>query len=127
MTRTWPRNLLWLARILGILFALFLGLFAFDVFGMEGSIWERIGAFLIHLIPTYLVLIAVALGWRWPWLGGLLFLALAALYLVLSLGQGMANVIIAGPAVVTGLLFLTGWAAGRTAPPGNDGSSLQPD
>ena len=127
MTKTWPRNLLWLARILGILFALFLSMFAFDVFEMSGSIWERIGAFLIHLIPTYLVLICVALGWRWPWLWGLLFLSLGALYLVLSLRLEMASAIIAGPTVVTGLLYLTGWAAGRTLPPGDESSSLQPD
>lgn len=127
MRTTWSPKLVRLARILGILFALFLSLFAFDVFEMEGSIWEKIGGFLIHLVPTYLVLIAVAIGWRWPWLGGLLFFALGALYLVVSPVNWTAILIITGSLVVIGILFLVGWAAGRTAPPGNEGGILQPD
>jgi hypothetical protein len=126
MTKTWPHNLLWLARILGILFALFLSLFAFDVFEMEGSIWEKIGGFLIHLVPTYLVLIAVAIGWRWPWMGGLLFFALGALYLVVAPVNWSAYALITGPAALIGVLFLVGWAAGRPSSPGSD-SRLQPD
>lgn len=126
MTKTWPRNLLWLARILGILFALFLSLFAFDVFGMEGSLGEKIVGFLIHLVPTYLVLIAVAIGWRWPWMGGLLFFALGALYLVVAPVQWSAYLVITGSLALIGLLFLLGWATGRASPPGDE-SSLQPD
>lgn len=126
MTKTWPQNLLRIARILGILFALFLSIFAFDVFEMGGTIWERVAGFLIHLIPTYLVLIAVALGWRWPWLGGLCFFALGALYLVIGPGPWIAYALITGPAVLIGVLFLAGWAAGRPSSPGSD-SMLQPD
>jgi hypothetical protein len=97
--------------VLGVFGALFLSLFAFDVFEMGGSFWQTVAAFLIHLIPAALVLVAAALGWRWPWVGGLLFFALGALYV-----WGFRNphpwswdVIIAGPAFLTGLLFLAGW------------------
>ena len=113
MNRQLQLVLLWTPRVLGVLGALFLSLFAFDVFEMGGGFWETVAAFLIHLIPTALVLLAVALGWRWQWVGGLLFLALGALYV-----WGFRNphlwswdVIVAGPTFLIGLLFLAGWVA----------------
>ena len=41
-------------------------------------------AFLIHLIPTGIVLVALAVSWRWEWVGGILFIALGMAYLVTS-------------------------------------------
>lgn len=105
------QGLLWAPRILGIFFALFLSIFAFDVFGMGGAFWETAAAFLIHLIPTALVLVAVALGWRWQWVGGLLFFALGVLYIVVTGDRGHWTwyAFIAAPLFLIGLLFLAGW------------------
>jgi len=35
--------------------------------------WETILALLIHLVPTGLVLVALAIAWRWDWAGTILF------------------------------------------------------
>mgnify|MGYP001138458901 CR=1 FL=1 len=105
------RILLWAPRKLGILFALFIALFAFDVFGQGYGMWGSIAAFLIHLIPTGLILIAVAVAWRWEWLGGLLFTALGMTYVVSAWGKfgWTAYLVVAGPCFLIAALFLVSW------------------
>ena len=98
--------LLWAPRVLGILFAIFISLFALDVFGAGYSVGETIFALFMHLIPTYLVIIALLIGWRWDWAGAAAFMALALLYLLMSRGQGL---VIAIPLAVIGVLFLLNW------------------
>ncbi|MCL4859123.1 MAG: hypothetical protein KJZ93_06935 [Caldilineaceae bacterium] len=108
---TLKRILFWAPRALGILFALFVSLFALDVFGVGYSFWETILALLIHLVPVYLILIALAIGWRWERVGSVLFVALGALYMITAWGQFAWGVylVIAGPAFLIGILFLVDW------------------
>lgn len=103
--------LLWAPRILGIIFALFISIFAFDVFGMGENVWQEIGGFLIHLIPAALVLVATALGWRWPWAGGALFTLFAVFYIVETYERAHWSwyVLIPGPLFIIGILFLAQW------------------
>jgi hypothetical protein len=105
------RVLFWTPRILSILFAVFISLFALDVFGEGYGFWKTLWALLMHLVPTSLVLIALVLAWRWEWLGGLLFLGLGTGYLLLAGNrvQWSALLFIAGPLYVVGLLFLVSW------------------
>lgn len=70
----------WTPRILGILFAVFISLFALDVFGEGYAFWETMVALLMHLIPTDLIVIVLVVAWRWERIGGVLFLALGALF-----------------------------------------------
>jgi hypothetical protein len=93
---------------LGLLFAIFISLFALDVF-MEGySFWETIWALLMHLIPTAIFLLALAIAWRWEWIGGVLFILLGILYIVLFWEPDGWEVylIISGPLFLLGTLFL---------------------
>ena len=105
------RTLFWAPRVLGLLFAAFISLFALDMFGAGYGFWEAIAGFLIHLIPTYLILIALAVAWRWEWVGALLFAALGTAYVVIAWGRfpWATYVIVSGPAFLIGALFLTGW------------------
>ena len=108
-----PRRILvWAPRALGILFAAFIGLFALDVFSEGYTFWEAVTGFLIHLVPTYLILIAVALGWRWEWLGAILFAALGAAYMVMAWGQFIWStyLFVSGPAFLVAALFLVSWS-----------------
>ena len=57
--------LYWSPRILGILVAILVSLFALDVFGEGYNFWEMIVALVMHLIPTFLILIALAVSWCW--------------------------------------------------------------
>jgi hypothetical protein len=113
--RTQQQTLLWAGRILGVALALFLSLFAWDVFEVEGSFWEKVGGFLVHLTPTWLVLLAVTQSWRWTWLTGVLLVGLAGLYVPLFRVPVSAYLMLSSPALASGALFLSGWAAGKQA------------
>jgi len=111
MKRPVKRLLFWAPRILCILFAVFVSLFALDVFGEDYGFWGTILALLMHLIPTGVILIVLAISWRWEWVGGVLFIALGVLYLVLAWGRlhWSAYLVISGPLFLVGVLFLINW------------------
>ncbi len=101
------KTLLWTPRILVMLFAVFISLFALDVFGVGYTFWETILAFLIHLVPTYLVVIALLVAWKWPRVGGSIFVLLGLWYIWMAWGKFIiwTYVIIAGPPILVGILF----------------------
>ena len=63
----------WLPRIICILAILFVSLFALDAFAPELTIWQQIGAFLIHLIPSFILLALLIIAWKWEFIGGIIF------------------------------------------------------
>ncbi len=64
----------WLPRIIGILAILFVSLFAADAFAPELSFWQQLGAFIIHLIPSFILLIFLIVAWKWEYIGGIIFI-----------------------------------------------------
>jgi len=111
MKRSVRRLLFWTPRILCILFAVFVSLFALDVFGEGYGFWETIVALLMHLVPTGIILVVLAISWRWEWVGGLLFVALGVFYFVMTKGRfdWLTYLIISGPLFLIGSLFLLNW------------------
>lgn len=109
MTSSARQLLLWGPRILGILLALFLGLFALDAFDEGKRFEEALPAFLIHAAPALLLLLVVTVSWRWEWVGGAVFITLAVLYCVTTLRRIDWILVIAGPLLVVGVLFLLSW------------------
>jgi hypothetical protein len=112
------RFLFWTPRILCILFAAFISMFALDVFNEHLGFWQTVLALLIHLIPTYLVLILLAVSWRWERIGGALLFALGIFYIVFSWGRFHWTVyaIIAGPLFLVGALFFLSWKFCKALP-----------
>ena len=96
--------LFWMPRILCILFALFLSVFALDVFNEGYGIGETILALFIHLTPTILIIVALVIAWRWEWVGTILFVFLSLLYLAMSRGKGW---LVSGPLLFIAVLFLS--------------------
>ena len=116
------RVLFWMPRGLGLLFAGFLSLFALDVVSAGYSFWETVAALLIHLISTAVLVIVLALSWRWPWVGAVGFMGFAAWYLATFWAQFPVSVylMLAGLPFLLGLLFLVDWwyrGALRMLPP----------
>ena len=110
MTRTSARLLLWAPRVLGIAVSLFIGMFALDAFGEGKPLSETIAAFLLHLVPALVLLLTVALSWRWEWVGGITFVTLATVYAVMvSSNHPDWMLVISGPLLVVGALFLWSW------------------
>lgn len=73
--------LYWIPRILGIISILFISMFALDAFDSHLLLWEQIVGFLIHLIPSYFLIVILYVAWRWELIGGII---LASVGLVLS-------------------------------------------
>lgn len=105
------RLLFWSPRILCLLFAAFISMFALDVFDGHHGFWRTLLALAMHLVPTVMLLLILAAAWRWEWLGALIFPALGAYYIFSAWGRFpfLAYVIIAGPLFLLGGLFLIGW------------------
>lgn len=108
MTSIGTKLLKWLPIFLGILFAAFLAMLAMDA----GSFIEL----LIHLIPSLVVLVCVLVGWRLPLLGGMLLLGLAivATFFFHTYRDLAGLLIITGPFVLVGVLFLLHWKLSGT-------------
>ena len=103
--------LAWMARILSILFALFISIFAMDVFSEGFGFWKTMLALFIHLLPALLVIIILLLSWRWEWIGGVIYSILGIAYIVYGWGKfdWTAFIFISGPLFLLGILFLIAW------------------
>lgn len=110
MNKSLGKILLWTPRMMGILFALFLSIFSFDVFDMGLGFWETMLALLIHSMPSILLAVGIALAWKWEWVGALAFLGWAVWYLAAARGfHWTVYALIAGIPALIGTLFLAGW------------------
>lgn len=116
MTALHGRFLFWTPRILAIAYIAFLSMFALDVFSEEHGFWRILGALLVHLIPSLVLLAALILAWRWEWIGAALFSAAGLLYIFLvvdrpvSIGIKLIWVMtISVPAFLVGALFFANW------------------
>ena len=113
MSRPVKRWLYWTPRIACILFAVFISVFALDVFGEGKGFWQTALALLMHLIPTFILVAVLMVSWRREGIGGILFIVLGVLYLVWAWGRPFGvwyvYLMIAGPPVLIGVLFLLNW------------------
>lgn len=89
----------WLPRILAILYTAFISLFALDVFGEP----QWFLALVIHLIPSFVLILLTVVAWKHERIGGFLFLA--AGFAMVSFFHSFT---IAAPAFAVGALFLAG-------------------
>lgn len=109
--------LLWLPRVLSILFIAFLSLFSFDVFE-PGLKWSEIAvAFFMHNIPVFVLIVVLIIAWKHEIVGAIAFGLAGLLYVYLTANRGGLpwqlalswSMIIAGPAFVIGFLFMNNW------------------
>ena len=107
------RLLVWSPRILGILVSLFIGIFALDAFSRGAPVFEALPDFLVHLIPSFVLLAVVGASWRSEWIGGLVFIGLALLYALMAGTRVDWMLLISGPLMVVGALFLWSWRRRR--------------
>jgi hypothetical protein len=61
-------KLFWIPRVLTIIFILFLSLFAFDSFSGESPAIEKLGGFLIHLLPLFILTFVLIILWKKPFI-----------------------------------------------------------
>jgi hypothetical protein len=88
----------WLPRVLCILAILFVSLFALDAFEPGVPIGDQLKGFLIHLIPTFILIVMLLLAWKWELTGGILFVLI---------GLIMSPVIFMGNYRVNGSIWMS--------------------
>jgi hypothetical protein len=100
----------WLPRILGIAFVLFISLFALDVFEEYKGL-ETIIGFLIHLLPSLILLAAVVVAWKYELVGAVVFFIFAVFYIfMVGLNRPFSwYLCISLPSAVVGVLYLKSW------------------
>jgi hypothetical protein len=107
----------WLPRALCLLAILFISMFAADSFAPGLSYWQQIEAFLIHLIPSFVLLGLLILAWKREFIGGIVFIVLgiglSPLIFIKNYNMnhsiGMSLAIIAAitlPFIIVGFLFV---------------------
>ena len=116
--KTSTKVLYWTARILCILAILFVSLFALDSFSSERTFWQNTTAFLMHLIPSFVLLASLIIAWKWEKVGGIILiifgLAFSIFIFVFNYKRNhfpvmtclLQTLAVAIPFVLAGILFI---------------------
>ncbi|MBS3172048.1 hypothetical protein J4438_00510 [Candidatus Woesearchaeota archaeon] len=119
MKRKVSKFVYWTPRILSIIFVFFLFLMSLDVFSLELTFWQTIGALLIHNIPAFILLIVILISWKREIVGGIAFILAGLVYIFLIVMNALKNqfewymlswaIQISGIAFIIGILFIINW------------------
>jgi hypothetical protein len=107
----------WLPRIISIVAILFISLFALDSFGPGLTIWQQLGGFFMHMIPSFILLGILILAWKREFAGGILFIIVGLVLspFVFNLNYHRTHSIILSlsiislitiPFIIVGILFI---------------------
>ena len=107
----------WLPRIICMLAILFISMFALDAFNPEKTIWLQIGNFLMHLIPSFVLIILLIIAWKRDFIGGIIFTLIGLgfspfifmhnYYMNQSVWMSiMISIIVTMPFFIIGILFI---------------------
>ncbi|MFP4111777.1 MAG: hypothetical protein ACLFPQ_02880 [Candidatus Woesearchaeota archaeon] len=108
MENPYGKVLLWLPRILSIMFAVFLSLFAFDVFSEGYGFSETLLALFMHLIPAFILIVCIVIAWKKSLLGGALFfvLGIVSVFFFSTHKNPISFMLISFPVFFAGALFI---------------------
>ena len=98
----------WSPRILGIIFILFLAVFALDVFTPGKTVSYYVLALFMHLIPNIVLALVLSIAWRFEKIGGILFLLAALVFTIyFQTFTSFTNFfIVSFPLLLIGILFM---------------------
>lgn len=99
--------LTWIARVIAILYTLFVFSFVIDVVGGELDWYVP----LVASLPGVVMLITTVIAWRWSLFGGVIFIALGASYIFQFYRRDGGDdyfglVLMAGLPILAGVLFV---------------------
>lgn len=109
----------WAPRVAAILIIFFVSLFSLDVFEMEGTPLELLGGFLIHSIPSIVMILMLVFAWRRPAVGFIAFLIAGGFFLrFVIFGGDLAHFLLfSGPLLLISALFYADWRWLKPPPP----------
>jgi hypothetical protein len=111
------RILQWTPRILCILAILFVSMFALDSFSPGNTVWQNIGSLLIHLVPSFGLVVVLIIAWKWELPGGIILTVIGIAWSISvyilnyrrtgSVGTSLLIILMLGmPFVLAGILFI---------------------
>jgi len=105
------KSIHWAPRIAAILIIFFVSLFSLDVFEMEASPLELLGAFIMHSIPSIIMILMLVFAWRRPVVGFIVFLIAGLFFLrFVIFGADLAHFLLfSGPLLLISTLFYIDW------------------
>jgi len=72
----------WVPRILCILAILLVSMFAIDAFGPGQTIWHQISDFIIHLVPSLVLITLLVIAWRYEKTGGIIMAVAGTIFCI---------------------------------------------
>lgn len=93
-------------------YAGFLSIFALDVFEGDKGFLSILIELMIHLTPTFLLILIVFLSWKREWIAGISNFLLAAYWIWWAQSRSfpwLNYLTIVGPLLLTGILFWICW------------------
>lgn len=102
------KTMKWLPRVLAIAYILFISIFALDAFSEEYTLLEMIVGFLVHLLPSFILVIITLIAWKKEFTGGILFIISGVGFTLFfnTYRELISFVLISIPLIVIGLLFI---------------------
>jgi hypothetical protein len=104
--------LFWTPRVLCVLLAIFVS--PLNLFYTPAGLgfWQTLVELFRYLLPSSVILIVLAIGWRWEWAGATGFFVLAALYALCDGDrfQWVSYLGVSGPLLLIAVLFFAGWS-----------------
>ncbi|NOU19765.1 MAG: hypothetical protein HOO91_19580 [Bacteroidales bacterium] len=99
--------LFWLPRLIAISIAIFLSVFAFDVFSMPAPFGKKMIGFTIHTIPSISILIIAIITWKKSFWGSFLFtlLFIAITFYFKTYNNATSFLILSIPLLFIALLY----------------------
>lgn len=99
----------WAPRVIAILGIGFISLFSLDAFSSGVPLSEALPGFAIHMIPSLVLVAILVVAWRFELVGGIAFLLISIVPFVRLSNPVWVNLILAGPFMVAGLLFIVSY------------------
>ncbi|PLX24960.1 hypothetical protein C0580_03470 [Candidatus Parcubacteria bacterium] len=99
------KNFYWTPRFLGTLFLLFVVLINLKV--LDAPILAN-APLMTGFLPSFVLLFILLVSWRWEVAGGIFYMVIGAVYMIVSWGNvnPIVHLLVSGLALVTGILFV---------------------
>lgn len=110
----------WAPRLAAILIILFVSLFSLDVFEMEATPLELLGGFIMHNIPSIVMLVVLIFAWKRPAVGFVSFLIVGVLFTFFFVRDiyALPNLLLfVAPILLVAFLFYIDWRWLTPQPP----------
>ena len=97
----------WIPRVLIIAFIAFFSLFSLDAFTGSAPMLEKLAGFLIHMLPSFVMMLFLVISWNRPVTAGVIFIVLGVAFTFFfnTYEKAASFLTISFVPILTGLMF----------------------